>query len=211
MERHMSKPCTRLAWAMAPAGLLLIASAAADVYTWVDAKGNVNVSNLKPPEGVRVTHVAREDPEAAARAEAARTAAREAEVRKLSERVAELERTADDPARGAPLLPPYPVAPPSPPQLTQFVVTVMPPEPQQPDYGPQYGPYAACGAFDCYAPWGLGYYGVPVVVVGSNFGRNGHNHVRQRPRPQPLPQAMPVARGVAMSPAAGAARGARRG
>jgi len=209
MERLMSKWSTRLAWALAPAGLLWIATAWADVYTWVDGKGNVNVSNLKPPEGARVTSVAREDPEAAARAEAARTAAREAEVRKLADRVAELERSADDPARGVP--PPYPVAPPAPPQLTQFVVTVMPPEAPQPDYGPYgaYAPYASCGGFDCYAPWGLGYYGVPVVVIGSNSGRNGHNHVRQRPRPQPLPQALPVSRGVAMSPAPTMSRGRR--
>jgi hypothetical protein len=174
MERRMSKRIARLAWACAPAGLLLIASATADVYTWVDAKGNVNVSNLKPPAGARVTNIAREDPEAAARADAARTAARDAEMRKLSDRVAELERANDapPPAYAAPPLPP--------PQVTQLVVTVMPPEPPM-SAPPDYAPYASCGAFDCLAPWGVGYYGVPVVAFGSNFGRNRH---RMRPQPK---------------------------
>ena len=208
MERGMSKRTKRLAWAWAPAGLLLIASATADVYTWVDAKGNVNVSNLKPPAGVRVTSVAREDPDAAARAEAARTAAREAEMRKLSERVAELERTADDVSR---MPPPPPMYAAPPPQPTQLIVTVMPPEPPAPEGPSAYAPYAGCGAFDCLAPWGLGYYGVPVVVVGSNFGRRGHGRPRMRPQPHTQAQAVIPFTGAVVPMSTPIARGPRRG
>ena len=204
----MNKRTVWLAWACAPAGLLLIASAAADVYTWVDAKGNVNVSNLKPPAGVRITNVAREDPEAAARAEAARTAARDTEMRKLSDRVAELERGADDASsRGPP--PPFYGPPPAPPQLTQLIVTVMPPDPVP--AAPAYAPYASCGAFDCLAPWGIGYYGVPVAVIGSNFGRNGHVRHRMRPQPQAQAQAVVPFTGAVVPMSAPVARGPRRG
>jgi hypothetical protein len=76
-----------------------------------------------------------------------------------------------------------------PPQVTQLVVTVMPPEPPM-SAPPDYAPYASCGAFDCLAPWGVGYYGVPVIAFGSNFGRNGHG--RHRPRPQPHMQTQAV-------------------
>ena len=49
----------------------------ADIYTWVDPTGRVNVSNLPPPEGVRVTSVTLEIPQkVAVRTDAARDAAR---------------------------------------------------------------------------------------------------------------------------------------
>ena len=55
----------------------------ADVYTWVDAAGGFNISNLTPPAGARVINVTREaEPNAAAR-----DALRDAEVRALAERV----------------------------------------------------------------------------------------------------------------------------
>ena len=48
--------------------------ARADVYTWTDASGRLNVSNIAPPEGVHVSRVVHEDP-AKARAGAAARAA----------------------------------------------------------------------------------------------------------------------------------------
>ena len=64
----------------------------ADIYTWVDASGSINVSNLAPPDGVRVVSVVHESaPAIAARAEAAREAARQAEGQALAERVRQLE------------------------------------------------------------------------------------------------------------------------
>jgi hypothetical protein len=65
--------------------------AQADIYTWVDASGATNVSNLSPPEGVRVTHVTHENPQPTARLDTARDAAHDAEIQSLSERVRELQ------------------------------------------------------------------------------------------------------------------------
>ena len=74
------------------AGVLACAMARADIYTWVDASGNLNLSNQPPPAGVRVTSVYREDPAARAHAEAARAASAREELRTLNARVAELDR-----------------------------------------------------------------------------------------------------------------------
>jgi hypothetical protein len=89
------------------AGVLLAAPAHADVYTWTDATGRVNVSNLPPPRNAREVQVVKPDPEAKARIEAAQRASREAAARKaqaerdaaqqaevqaLKARVADLER-----------------------------------------------------------------------------------------------------------------------
>lgn len=64
----------------------------ADIYTWVDASGSVNVSNLAPPENVRVTSVIRAiAPKTTIRDDDARDAARDAEVKALTERVRQLE------------------------------------------------------------------------------------------------------------------------
>ena len=53
------------------AGTFGLQLAHADIYTWVDASGSINVSNVAPPEGVRVTSVMHESaPAIAARAEA---------------------------------------------------------------------------------------------------------------------------------------------
>jgi len=40
-----------------------VAPARADIYTWLDEKGTLNVSNLEPPPGVTVTHVDRSLPQ----------------------------------------------------------------------------------------------------------------------------------------------------
>ena len=70
--------------------------ARADIYTWADASGAINVSNLNPPEGVRVISVAHATPAAtAARENAAREAAQRAETQALEERVRQLESEAE--------------------------------------------------------------------------------------------------------------------
>src|SRR5215218_778560 len=96
--------------------------AQADIYTWTDANGRVNVSNLAPPAGVRVSGVVHENPEKiAAQQEYAREAARQAEVQVLADRVRQLEREADYARRAVPAampmpMPmPYPVMPQQPP------------------------------------------------------------------------------------------------
>src|ERR1700692_3777393 len=91
----MSTMRTRLLRATLPAvlaGAFGLQPAHADVYTWVDASGGVNVSNLPPPEGVRITSVIPGSaPKTTARDDDAREAARDAEVQALTKRVRQLE------------------------------------------------------------------------------------------------------------------------
>lgn len=76
--------------------------ARADIYTWTDAGGNVNVSNVAPVGGIRVTSVLR----TSAAETAARDAARhDAEVQALADRVRQLEADAAL-AQRQPSLPP---------------------------------------------------------------------------------------------------------
>jgi Spy/CpxP family protein refolding chaperone len=82
---------TRLVRATLPAVLactLGLQPAYADLYTWVNASGGVNVSNLAPPEGVRIINVIPASPTAT---HDAREAARDAEVQALTKRVRQLE------------------------------------------------------------------------------------------------------------------------
>jgi hypothetical protein len=100
----------------------------AEIYTWVDAAGSTNVSNLPPPEGTKVTKVQPAlPPEIAAREEAARDAARKTEAESLAKRVRELETEAALAARSVP--PDY--RPPAPPPVIQYVIEPQPAPMQQ--------------------------------------------------------------------------------
>jgi hypothetical protein len=90
----MSIMRTRLLRAALPAVLACtfgLQPAHADLYTWVDASGGVNVSNLAPPEGVRITNVIPASPPKTTTRDDAREAARDAEVQALTKRVRQLE------------------------------------------------------------------------------------------------------------------------
>ena len=146
----------------------------ADIYTWVDASGNTNVSNLAPPDGVKVTNVQRAlPPEIVAREDAAREAARQAETRALAERVRQLE---SDAARGPP--PDYrpPMAPP--PVIQYIVEAPQPPMQQSVEItSPAYGGYGY-GGYGCdpswFGCWWPGLYPASVIVVGASNPH--HNH-----------------------------------
>ena len=148
----------------------------ADIYTWTDASGRTNVSNLPPPEGARVSHVVHETPPpVAGPSDSAREAARQAELRVLSERVQQLEAEANV-ARNA--VPPdlmyARVPPPAPsPPTVQYNVTLLPPA-QQYDAGPaqQVAPTCDLTWFGCGAWWGTYFYSVPVAASrASRFHR----------------------------------------
>ena len=164
LERDVAHRMQILRSVCLAAGWLAAGAACADVYTWVDASGNLNVSNLAPPAAARVTSVTRENPAAIARAEAARKAAQDAEVRELSDRVAQLERAAEDSARTPP--PPVYFAPPAPPAFAASMPQYDIPQyamPQYQDAAPPFG--LGCSYFGC--PWG--FYPVPVVTA-RKFG-----------------------------------------
>ena len=88
----MLTPLLRAALPAVLAGTFGLQPAYADIYTWVDPSGVVNVSNLAPPENVRVTNVIHASaPKITTRDDANRDAARHAEVQALAERVRQLE------------------------------------------------------------------------------------------------------------------------
>ena len=173
------------------AGTFGLQLAHADIYTWVDASGSVNVSNLAPPDGVRVASVLHESaPAIAARAEAAREAARQAEVQALAERVRQLEGDVELTSRQAPPPIDYRAIPPPLPPVIQYIV--MPPPAQ---YAANPAPPANTGCdpgwFDC-GLWGIpGFYPTSVVLLRApNFrhfhpGHGGHQFAVQPPMHAP--------------------------
>jgi hypothetical protein len=148
---------TRILWsALLAVAAAMLQLAHADIYTWADASGRVNVSNISPPEGVRVISVSHVSPEAAAaRDNAAREAARRADTLALEARVRQLEEEAELARR-----------PPA-PQVVYPPIPGPPPMPYRFDIAPpvQYGVYSAppayTGTAGCDVSWmdcGFGWY-----------------------------------------------------
>lgn len=140
----------------------------ADVYTWTDASGRLNVSNIAPPEGARVTRVVHEDPPSPNIA-----AARAAEVRALNERVAQLEDEVERAQRQSAPPVPYRVvaAPVAPAAQVHVAVTVMPPPVQEPMPQTPYGLDCDPLVFGCPA---FGYPANVVVLREPRFHRFRH-------------------------------------
>jgi len=168
------------------AALACAGAARADIYTWTDAKGTVNISNVAPPEDVHVTTVMHEDPAALAARAAAAQAARDADMQRLADRVRQLEYEAQYSQRQAP---PAIYAAPSPAPSTsvvQYVMNVAPPQSQSyapngsygcdPGYGYDGYGYDGYGYGYGYANCGgsgfSGFYPYPVYFVGAPFFRN---------------------------------------
>ena len=166
------------------AGALACSMAGADIYTWVDASGNLNLSNQPPPEGVRVTNIYRENPAARAHADAARAASAREELRALNARVAELERALEKsnenqarPPEPTPLA--YAPAPPPPAAYASAMAQTIV-APPAPIHGPYYPGYD-CAWVGCFSPGSFGFYPSSVVVV--NAPEKGHRHPPRRPEP----------------------------
>lgn len=173
-------------WLAVLAGTWGLRPAHADIYTWVDASGTINVSNLAPPDGVSVTNVIHESTPAGGAADnTARDAAREAQVQALTMRVGQLEDEVEFARRQVPPPVVYPVIPPPPPMM-QYVADLAPPPME---YGGDSTPPAFAGCdpswAGCGAWWVPSYYPVSAIVLrGPNFGRNrpvkgGHRFVMQ--------------------------------
>lgn len=157
------------------AGTVGLQLAHADIYTWVDKSGTVNVSNVAPPEGSRVTNVIHASAEAiAARDAAVRDASRQAEVQALAERVRQLEGEVQLASRQVPPQVEYRAVPA--PPVVQYLADPMPP-------AVQYAAYAAPSAnygcdpsrIDC-GLWGIpGIYPTSIIVLRApNFRRPQH-------------------------------------
>jgi len=174
--------------------LLLVAAlgagpAGADVYVWLDAAGKMNVSNLAPPDDARVKSVIHSVPRTAAQEEAARDAARRAEIQALNDRVARLQEDLEQQRREAAWTPATYAPPPvvyAPPPYTWAPPAQYVEDTTAPNYGCDY-PWNSCG---------LGFGGWPFAAIVVNDGRHsqrpGHGVRPKGPgmggRPAPAPR-----------------------
>jgi hypothetical protein len=160
MATHLRREIFPLVLAFMLGGQL----AQADIYTWVDASGATHVSNLSPPEGVRVTHVTHENPQPTARLDTARDAAHDAEIQTLSERVRELQHEVELARTYAPPSQPmaYPAMLPAPAPAYAVDVMQAPTNPCDPAF-------AGCGYW-----WSQPIYPPSVVVVRTPTFRRAH-------------------------------------
>jgi len=160
--------------------MLALASgiAHADIYTWTDESGRVNVSNLEPPAGAHVSRVTKGPNIRAPDYAAARDAARQAEVAALSEQVRQLQEQVDIARQiAAAQQPPPPVVyrVASPPYVPQWTPPPMPYVEPAPSYGCNPS-WAGCFGWTGYWP--------SVVVVNAaprRFSAFRHGRVDSRP------------------------------
>jgi hypothetical protein len=142
----------------------------ADVYTFVDAKGRVNVSNIEPPDGARLTSVIRSKPVTAS--DPADEARRANEVARLARRVQELEDEieAERRASSAPPPPPvvYPVVAPAPVTVMAQTIVAYPPPPTV--------PVANYGCDPSWAGCSL-WWSAPIVFIGSTTPARHHRPI----------------------------------
>jgi hypothetical protein len=184
MARQLSLALTLLACALG------LPCAHADVYVWVDPSGNVNVSNLTPPEDARITSVIPTLQKTAAQVEADREAAHRAEFLALNERISRLQEEVEQSRRQAPPVSYVYAAPPPPPQFSSWT----PPDISYAmDAPPQW-------SIDCSWPnycgggWGAWGYPAPIVVIGGGDFRRGGPRRGERPvAPMPHHRAQPRA------------------
>ena len=176
------------------AGVCALPLAHADIYTWIDDKGRVNISNIEPPEGARVTSVVRESKAMKEANEAAREAARdrdrealrEAEVRALAERVRQLQAEVESAKRAPP--PPVVAAAPA-PAFVPYTGEYAPPVAQynfinaSPVMGGGGGGGCYTGWPDCQFGWYPGFY--PAYYPVNVFPRDRPFRRDHFPHPAP--------------------------
>ncbi|MEO8741407.1 MAG: DUF4124 domain-containing protein [Casimicrobiaceae bacterium] len=141
-----------------PLALGLAAGCAqADIYTWVDATGMVNMSNVAPPDGVHVTKVTHDSPPPIVPLrDVAADAAQQAQVQALAARVMQLEYEAEFSRRQVASVATY-VPPAAPMYIPQYVDND-----QQPSNNGCDPSWNQCGGW-----WGPGFVPTTVFVVNS--------------------------------------------
>jgi len=147
-----------------------------DIYTWVDAAGTTNVSNIAPPEGARVTGVVKTSAVKPADPDVERDAA----VRALAERVRQLQDEVESARRAPPPPLAYSYGPPMPP--VQYAAATTPPPVQYYESGSTPSQNMGCDPAYQYCGLGWGYGGIPAVIVWTApYARHFHG-VRGPPR-----------------------------
>jgi hypothetical protein len=171
MQAHPFTHNALIACAAALAAALAAPVAHADIFTWTDATGRLNISNVAPPKDTHARRIVQEDPPKPA------VPAPSAEVAALKERVAELESEVDRAKQAS--------APPPPTPIVVAPQVVVAPQPASPV---AYAPPAAYAPLDV-APcdplmFGCPAFGLPVNVVVVRTPRfhrfhRGHDLVRR--------------------------------
>jgi len=163
-----------------------VQTAHADIYTWVDAAGSINVSNLAPPDDVRVTKVMHASASAAATGdEPARDTTRLAEMRALAERVRQLEDEVESARRQVP--PPVDSRVVPMPPMVQYVVNPAPALAQYPVVeAPPTNNWCDPTWLGCGLAWGPAFYPASVFVLRAPNFRHfqtvpGRHHVAVHP------------------------------
>jgi hypothetical protein len=154
----------------------------ADIYTWTDDSGRVNVSNLEPPAGAHVSRVTKGPNIRAPDYASARDAARQAEVAALSEQVRQLQEQVEVTRQIAAVQRPpppvvYRIA--SPAYVHQWTPPPMPYVEPAPSYGCN-PTWAGCFGWTGYWP--------SVVVVNAaprRFSAFRHGRVDAHPMMRP--------------------------
>ena len=164
--RFVRAPLSRAALSLVFAGAIL-QPAYADIYTWTDKNGSVNISNLPPPEGVLVTKTVRESaPRVVAPTDPAGDSTRQAEVQALAERVRQLEGELAVTQSQMPTPVMYQAMPPTP--VIQYFVDAGSTQVQYNSVG-----QGGCGAgwADCGIGWNTGFFPGVVFVTTPSFRR----------------------------------------
>ena len=179
-------------FSMVVAGMLAalcVSRANADIYTWTDASGRVNISNLTPPDGVHVTKVLREAPKPTAPTPVAVPTTPQADIDVLAARVRQLEWEAEIARRQA-----------SAPTII-YAAPQPQPQVQYPVYAPESAPapsYGYANNYGCDPSWagcGLGFglpYYYPSVVVIRTPGFHRHGFDRGRHPMHPIAGPAPI-------------------
>ncbi len=174
----------RAAWPAALACTFGLQPAHADIYTWLDASGVVNVSNLAPPEGARVTNIIR----ASVPKNPTRDDTRQAEIQALAERVLALEDEIELAKRQAPPPVEYRAIPAPPPPMQYGGYSAPPPVQYAVSAAQPTSPACDLTLMDCGVWWGPGFYPASIIVLRApNFHRflPGHGGRRVTP-PHPM-------------------------
>jgi hypothetical protein len=169
-------------------GLALNMSAArADIYTWTDANGRVNISNLTPPDGVTVTSVVRETPKPPVAMPLAVGSVAQPDVQMLNDRLRQLELEVELAKRQASPTVIYANAPAQAP--VPYYAPQSEPTPSY-DYGYGYGYGYGCDPswFGCGFGYGYSPYWYPGIVVVRSPAFHRHDFGRGKfPMVNPLP------------------------
>ena len=152
--------------AAAGAAALGAPPAQADIYTWVDASGTINVSNIAPPDGVNMLRVIHASAPAAP---AGNPDNSDAQVRALTERVGQLENQLELAQSQGPPPMPYVVVP---PPVVQYI-TEFAPQVQYVNPAPQGSAGCDPSWTDCGSGswWSPAYYPAVVLWPQPHFSR----------------------------------------